>query len=83
MVVKQSESANEEVERFSVFRLVGRVAEGTVPLDEARKKLREHVNSLSETERELWKKNARDQGLHLLRVAEAFLQELTVIGAGQ
>lgn len=82
MVIKQTE-AKDELERFSIFLLVGRVAEGTLPLDEARKRLREHVSSLSEAERELWKKNARDQGLHMLRVAEAFLQELTVLGAGQ
>lgn len=59
------------------------VAKRELGMTEAAAKLRVHVESLSEEKQEELRGKARTWGLWLMSISEAFLQELTVIGAGK
>lgn len=59
------------------------VAKRELGMPEATVKLRAHVDSLSEEKQEELRIKARTWGLWLMSISEAFLQELTVIGAGK
>ena len=74
-----SVSSSEEV----ILNLYRAVASRQMDLNTASAKLREHVHSLPEDKQEELRGKAREWGRWLQAVAEAFLAELTVIGAGQ
>lgn len=59
------------------------VASRQMDLHSASTKLREHVASLPEEKQAEFRGKAREWGVWLTRVSEAFAAELTVIGAGQ
>lgn len=63
--------------------LIAEVGEKKSTLQEASGKLREYIRSLSPAEYELWRTGAGDLGRQIMRIAEAFNQEVTVIAAGQ
>lgn len=59
------------------------VALRDLSMPDAAKKLRDYINALPEEKQEEVRGKAREYGRLLAAVAEAFLAELTVIGAGQ
>ncbi len=59
------------------------VAKREIGMSEAALKLRLHVDSLSEEKQDEFRLKARPWGMWLMSISEAFLQELTVIGASK
>jgi hypothetical protein len=86
MVDKKKEVLTAEAENpfsdplYNMIRLVG---EERISLQEATTSLRAYLLSLSIEEQKTWKENAVARARRLMMVAEAFSQELTVMGAGQ
>ena len=73
----------EEYPMTIVYRLLARVGNNELPMNEARIALRNHVASLNEEEQKEFRALAAGRSEQLMRIAEAFSQELRVIGAGQ
>jgi hypothetical protein len=79
----QAKVVAEHPEKDVVYELLGQVCSGQKTMQEARAGLHRYVDGLDEDAALEWRKGARAKAEQLMRVAEGFLQELTVIGAGQ
>lgn len=66
-----------------ILSLFSKVAKRELTPQEAGQRIRDYLSKQSEENQELFKQKAREYGRLLLSCSEAFLQELTVIGAGQ
>jgi hypothetical protein len=63
--------------------LIAEVGDEKCTLQQATTRFREYVNGLTPEELDAWKATAGDAGRRIMRIAEAFNQEVTVIAAGQ
>lgn len=63
--------------------LIAEVGNGKCTLQSATTRLREYIKTMTPEEFETWRTGAGDVGRQIMRIAEAFNQEVTVIAAGQ
>jgi hypothetical protein len=66
-----------------LWNLIADVGSKKCTLQVASAVLRDYVHNLTPEELEVWKTGAGDLGRQIMRIAEAFNQEVTVIAAGQ
>jgi hypothetical protein len=73
----------EQLNQDPLYDMILAVGNEKLTLPQATTQMRVYVASLSDDAQEEWKKNAVPRARRLMSIAEAFTQELTVMGAGQ